>query len=79
MTDALLGAVAAGDIGLAATTLRPAGKATFGDHFLDVVSDGGYIDHGTEVEVVRVAGNRIIVRPLADNPPINPGSEPETA
>ena len=59
------GPVMAGDIGQAASTLRPAGKATFGDLFLDVVSDGGYIDHGTEVEVVRVAGNRIIVRPTS--------------
>jgi membrane-bound ClpP family serine protease len=34
----------------------------FGDKYLDVVSDGAYIDHGTAVEVIRVAGNRIIVR-----------------
>ena len=53
-----------GEIGVAASTLRPAGKASFGDQFLDVVSDGGYIDHGTQVEVIRVAGNRIVVRPV---------------
>ena len=76
------GPVMAGDIGMAASTLRPAGKATFGEHFLDVVSDGGYIDHGTSVEVVRVAGNRIIVRPaseapgLADNSVSNPPGDP---
>ena len=57
------GPVQTGDIGVAASTLRPSGKASFGDHFLDVVSDGGYIDHGTEVEVIRIAGNRVIVRP----------------
>lgn len=57
------GPVNAGDIGVAASTLRPSGKASFGDHFVDVVSDGGYIDHGTQIEVIRVAGNRIIVRP----------------
>ncbi|MCP4170327.1 MAG: hypothetical protein GY758_06090 [Fuerstiella sp.] len=56
------GPVTAGDIGLAESTLRPAGKASFGENFMDVISDGGYIDHGTQVEVVRVAGNRIIVR-----------------
>ena len=53
-----------GDIGMAASTLRPSGKATFGDLFLDVVSDGGYIDHGMPIEVIRVAGRRIIVRPI---------------
>ncbi len=58
-----IGPVKTGEIGVAASTLRPSGKASFGDHFLDVVSDGGFIDHGTEVEVIRVAGNRIIVRP----------------
>jgi membrane-bound serine protease (ClpP class) len=56
------GPVTTGDIGIAASTLRPSGKASFGDNFMDVVSDGGYIDHGTQVEVIRVAGNRIIVR-----------------
>ncbi len=59
--------VQTGDIGTAASTLRPSDKANFGDLFLDVVSDGGYIDHGTSVEVIRVAGKRIIVRPVNDN------------
>ena len=57
-----VGPVGTGDVGIAASTLRPSGKASFGEKFLDVVSDGGYIDHGTQVEVIRVAGNRIIVR-----------------
>ena len=56
--------VQTGEIGMASSTLRPSGKATFGDNFVDVVSDGGYIDHGTQVEVIRVAGNRIVVRPV---------------
>lgn len=56
--------VVEGDKGVSVSTLRPSGKASFGDHFLDVVSDGGYIDHGMEIEVIRVAGNRIIVRPI---------------
>jgi len=61
-----VGPVRLGDIGMAASTLRPSGKASFGDHFVDVVSDGGYIDHGSQVEVVRVAGKRIVVRPVAE-------------
>lgn len=58
--------VKSGDVGMTASTLRPSGKATFGDLFLDVVSDGGYIDHGKQVEVIRVTGSRIIVRPAAE-------------
>jgi membrane-bound serine protease (ClpP class) len=56
------GAVPVGTSGMTASTLRPSGKALFGDLYLDVVSDGAYIDHGVPVEVIRVAGNRIIVR-----------------
>lgn len=51
-----------GDVGVTVSTLRPSGKATFGDHFLDVVSDGGYVDHDSEIEVVRIDGKRIVVR-----------------
>ena len=53
-----------GTTGVTASALRPSGKAMFGDKYLDVVSDGAYIDHGTAVEVIRVAGNRIIVRTI---------------
>ncbi len=60
------GPVAIGEQGIAASTLRPSGKASFGDQFLDVVSDGAYIDHGTLIEVIRVSGNRIVVRPVDD-------------
>ena len=55
-------AVDVGATGVTASALRPSGKAMFGDKYLDVVSDGAYIDHGTAIEVIRVAGNRIIVR-----------------
>lgn len=58
--------VAEGDQGVSVSTLRPSGKASFGDNFVDVVSDGGYIDHGKQIEVIRVAGNRIIVRPIEE-------------
>lgn len=59
-------AVDVGAKGVTASALRPSGKAMFGDKYLDVVSDGAYIDHGTKIEVIRVAGNRIIVRSTAE-------------
>jgi len=60
-----IGAVEVGAIGVAASALRPSGKAIFEDSYIDVVSDGAYVDHGSRVEVIRVAGNRIIVRACA--------------
>ena len=51
-----------GEIGVCSSALRPAGKVVFGDRFLDVVSDGAYIDAGSSVEVVQVVGHRVVVR-----------------
>jgi membrane-bound serine protease (ClpP class) len=44
--------------------LRPAGKAAFGERILDVVAEGGFIEAGARIKVVRVEGNRIIVRKI---------------
>lgn len=57
-----VGPIGIGMIGITASSLRPTGKAMFGDKYVDVVSDGAYVDHGTKIEVIRLAGNRIIVR-----------------
>ncbi len=51
-----------GAIGVATTVLRPAGTVQFGDEFVDVVSDGGFIAPGTRVQVVEVEGTRIVVK-----------------
>jgi membrane-bound ClpP family serine protease len=56
---ALLGA-----IGEAATTLRPAGKARFGDAYVDVVAEGSYVPAGRRVQVIEIEGNRIVVKPV---------------
>lgn len=58
-------AVKAGDIGVASTTLRPAGKAMFGDEMVDVVSDGEFIDSGAKVRVLHVEGVKVIVEPAS--------------
>lgn len=50
--------------GQAITVLRPAGKAEVNGTILDVVSDGKVIQEGTEIEVVKVEGIKIIVREL---------------
>lgn len=51
--------------GTAASTLRPAGVAHFDHERVDVVTEGEYIEADTPIEVVRVEGNRIVVRRLA--------------
>lgn len=53
-----------GTRGTAASTLRPAGVAHFDHERVDVVTEGEYIDAGAPIEVMRVEGNRIVVRRL---------------
>lgn len=53
-----------GKRGTAASTLRPAGIAEIEGERVDVVSDGEFIDEGEPIVVVRVDGNRIVVRRL---------------
>lgn len=51
-----------GKRGVAASTLRPAGIAHFDHERVDVVTEGEYIESGAPIEVLRVEGNRIVVR-----------------
>ncbi len=51
-----------GDVGVAQSSLRPAGKARFGAQIVDVATDGDFILQGRRVEVVEQDGSRIIVR-----------------
>ncbi|MBN2476840.1 MAG: peptidase [Pirellulales bacterium] len=51
-----------GDRGVADSPLRPAGKVRFGQQFVDVVTEGLLVDKGATVEVVKISGNRVVVR-----------------
>jgi len=44
------------------TQLTPSGKARFGDARVDVISDGEVVPCGTDVVVVEVRGNEVLVR-----------------
>ena len=55
-----------GKRGTAATDLHPSGIAHLNGDRVDVVSDGDFINVGQAVEVVRVDGNRIVVRLLTE-------------
>ena len=51
-----------GQCGTATSPLRPAGFAHIDGERVDVVSDGELIEAGQPIEVIRVDGNRIVVR-----------------
>jgi membrane-bound serine protease (ClpP class) len=51
-----------GKSGTTMTPLRPAGIAHLNDERVDVVSEGGFIEAGQAIDVIRVDGNRIVVR-----------------
>lgn len=51
-----------GKKGLALTPLRPAGKVEIEGQVVDVVTAGEYLPGGTRVKVVKVEGQRIVVR-----------------
>lgn len=56
-----VGVITVGLAGTALTELRPSGMARFGEHNVDVVSVGPFIEKGDKVQVVEVRGNRIVV------------------
>lgn len=53
--------ISIGDWGRSESLLRPAGRAIFAGQSFDVVSDGEFIDPGTQIRVVTIQGNRIVV------------------
>jgi len=58
--------VAIGDIGVAVTDLRPAGRGRFDEVLIDVQSPGRFIDAGTPIRVVAV-GRYVIDVEVADS------------
>ncbi len=59
--------VSVGDWGVAESLLRPAGRASFQGNSIDVVSDGSFLDPGTQIRVVSISGNRIVVAEIEKN------------
>ena len=54
--------VQVGDVGEVLSTLRPAGKARFGDAIVDVVAAGEFLNRGTEVQIIEIEGSRVVVK-----------------
>ncbi len=62
MPESKTAGVKIGDKGEVISTLRPTGKARFGDAIVDVVAQGDFLNKGIEVEIVAIHGNRVIVK-----------------
>lgn len=56
--------VQVGEEGVAISTLRPAGKVQFGQHMVDVITEGDFIDADQRVRVIQKSGTRIVVRQI---------------
>ena len=48
--------------GVAATDLRPSGSGQFDEVKFDVISEGNYIEKGTKITIIKVAGSKLVVR-----------------
>lgn len=59
------GKVLAGDEGVTITRLNPMGKAMIGEEYYEVQSKDNLISENTAIAVVKVEGNKIIVKPKA--------------
>ena len=57
--------VLVGNAGTTTSVLRPAGIGDFDGVRLNVVTEGGFIEKGQPIEIVRVDGSRIVVRPVS--------------
>jgi len=54
-----------GDVGTTITDLRPEGRAKFNDKIVVVYSnDGGFLSTNVEVEIVKIADNKIFVNQI---------------
>lgn len=53
-----------GDIGKSIGRLAPSGKVKINDETIEAQSTGVFIDHRTDVRVVKILSNKIIVEPI---------------
>jgi membrane-bound serine protease (ClpP class) len=54
------------DVGQVVSTLRPTGKARFGDAIVDVVAEAEFLDKGTQVRIIEIHGNRVVVKAIKE-------------
>lgn len=69
--DAAVLTLQVGQVGMLESPCRPAGKARFGDHLVDVTTQGAFLAAGTRVRILDRQGNQVVVE--AAEPPRMPG------
>jgi membrane-bound ClpP family serine protease len=52
-----------GDIGKTISRCAPMGKAVFQDQFFEVSAYSDFIDQEKEIEIIKISGNKIFVKP----------------
>lgn len=70
--------ISVGDWGKADSLLRPAGRAKFSGRSFDVISDGAFVEPGTQVRVIRITGNIITVAVVDEEPALTQPGDQET-
>ena len=65
--NASSGLINLGQVGVAESDLRPSGKMIADGRLYDVLTEGDYVVAGSQVEVIRLEGNSVIVRRLAES------------
>jgi membrane-bound serine protease (ClpP class) len=66
-TEALLPGwqrIEVGEVGETISPLRPSGKMQVGDFTVDVVTEGDFVESGSQVKVIGKQGSRVVVRPV---------------
>jgi membrane-bound ClpP family serine protease len=53
-----------GDTGKTIGRLAPSGKVKVNGEVIEAQSTGGFVDHNTEIKVLKILTNKIIVEPL---------------
>ena len=57
--------------GVTQSTLKPSGIAKIEGERVDVLAESGWIDKGKKVRVVKIEGNRVVVRKITEEQPQN--------
>jgi len=60
--ESKIAALNVGNVGEVTSTLRPTGKARFGDAVVDVVATAEFLEKGTKVVIIEIHGNRVVVK-----------------
>ncbi|MFN3997908.1 NfeD family protein [Algoriphagus sp.] len=60
--DGRTSALTIGMVGTAVSDIKPIGKAAFGDVSYEVKSEGGFIEVGKTVSIIKIENNKILVK-----------------